>query len=742
MAVTLGDALLFLKANSDQLNSDLDAAGSQARSWASNVGSAVNQALKLGVTAAIGGVSALVGGTLAATKVTSDWYQTLDSLGDVLGTDTRESAALAVAIENVGGNVEAVTGQFTFMARGLETSKGKLGPVGQELKDLGINVYDAQGNLKDINDIIPLVANKFSAMPDGIEKSALMTRVLGRSGKDLSDVMNELANGGLARADEKAKALGLSMSDETAAGFFAMGKQVTTIQQTLRGFAVTIGTAVMPIVSGLLTRLLDFAQSEFVVGFFDRLRIALGLISDGNIASGIIWLARAFGLIDDAGVAAAGDLAIAWQGTAAQAIEYITFILQDLADLLDGTIDEDVIPNLAADLASLGNLFGLDGMVIEQFVTNALQTLIAGLTQVGAFITSTVLPALAQFVDFISANAQPILIGLAAVVAAVIVPALIAWAASAAAAAASTLLALAPLVLIGAAVAVLAAAWINDWGGIQEKTQAVIDFIMPYIQAALAAIQGWWTEHGAQVMTAVATLWANIQTAAAAAMGALQAVIGAALVWLQGAWAQNGATIQATVQALFDILGGIVNAFVALATGDWQGLGTALQGVWQNVWTVILNVAQMQTSAVLGALSALAKQVGAMAGTFAAAAMDIGKNLIDGIVKGIQARVQAAIDAIKKALQDLLDAARSAVEGHSPARAFIPLGQDIMAGIAAGIQSGTLLPAVELRAALTGMAQPAPAPVTPIVVNATINQPLDIEDLAYRIFEVAQQRGR
>jgi hypothetical protein len=85
-----------------------------------------------------------------------------------------------------------------------------------------------------------------------------------------------------------------------------------------------------------------------------------------------------------------------------------------------------------------------------------------------------------------------------------LVAALAAWALHAGLAAAATLAALAPLALISAAIGVLAVAWVNNWGGIQQKVEAVVkviqpifeDVIVPAIQAVIDIVAKVATEFG------------------------------------------------------------------------------------------------------------------------------------------------------------------------------------------------------------------------------------------------------
>jgi phage-related protein len=180
-------------------------------------------------------------------------------MGDVLGTNAAESAALATAIEGVGGNVEAITSQMTFMTRGLVDAEGKLGPVGKTLEGLGVSFVDAQGKMLPTTEILTAVADKLAVMPDGLEKTALMTEVFGKSGKDLTDVMNALANGGLAAAGEKAEALGLVLGDDMVGAVVESGKQVATLKQAARGLFVTLGAELLPILAPLLLQFTTWA---------------------------------------------------------------------------------------------------------------------------------------------------------------------------------------------------------------------------------------------------------------------------------------------------------------------------------------------------------------------------------------------------------------------------------------------------------------------------------------------------
>ncbi len=213
-------------------------------------------------TAAAAGVAALGAAMAASISKTVEWGDQLDSLGDVLGTNANESAALAVAIKGVGGDVDGITGQMAKFVNGLTNAKGELGPTGEVMNKLGISFRDANGQLLPSTTLLENIANRLTTMPDGLEKTAIMTDLFGKSGKDLSDTMNALANGGLAQAEQKAKDFGLAIGEDGVNKSLAFKRGLADLQMAGEGLMVTLGNELLPILTPLLQKFVEFAQKH------------------------------------------------------------------------------------------------------------------------------------------------------------------------------------------------------------------------------------------------------------------------------------------------------------------------------------------------------------------------------------------------------------------------------------------------------------------------------------------------
>lgn len=72
----------------------------------------IGQAVKIASAVAAGGIAAVTTAMVGGLKATMSWAEKLDAVGDVLGTTSEESAALAVAAQHIGGNVEQLASQM------------------------------------------------------------------------------------------------------------------------------------------------------------------------------------------------------------------------------------------------------------------------------------------------------------------------------------------------------------------------------------------------------------------------------------------------------------------------------------------------------------------------------------------------------------------------------------------------------------------------------------------------------
>lgn len=253
-----------------------------------------------------------------------------------------------------------------------------------------------------------------------------------------------------------------------------------------------------------------------------------------------------------------------------------------------------------------------------------------------------------------------------------------------------------PIGLVAAAVGGLAAAWTANLGGIQEKTQAVIDWIMPYVNTALDFLQGLWATHGDTVIGAVQTAWQSIQTGFQAGTDFVQNLIETVLRAVQTFWEAHGEqvmeivtplfeNIKTTVQTVMAVVQNIIGAVQAAIKGDWSTFGAELRDVVDAIWEGIKKIFANSAKALVKSVDLLIDLiVKAWQGIDWAA---VGQAVIDGIAAGIKAGVGAIKNAARSAAQAALDAAKAFLGISSPSAVTAEMiGQPFVWGIGDGIQ--------------------------------------------------------
>lgn len=385
-----GDVGGFLKAMKDS-----ESQASSSSNLISRALGGIGDVVKVAAGVAVAGITAAIGAAATGVVAFQSWGKQLDDLSDVLGTTADESAGLAVAIKIVGGDVGGITAQMAKLVKGLGETEGKLGPTGKLMKSLGIAFEDANGKMLPSTTILTSIADKLAVMPDGLEKTKIMTQLFGKSGKDLSDTLNALANGGLAAAEEKARALGLAIGEEGVGKSIEFGKSIETIKLAAEGVAVSIGSMVMPVLLPLIEKF-----SEWGVSVMPQVRAGIEAV---------------FGWIQ----ANVGPIIQALIGWLQQAVAWVTANWPKIRDTVVGAFEqvraaiEPIINAISAVVTAvfgaIGTFLNTHGTEIRTFLEgawNGIQEILTGIWNVISTVVTGVFNAIRDFLATHGATIQ------------------------------------------------------------------------------------------------------------------------------------------------------------------------------------------------------------------------------------------------------------------------------------------------------------------------------------------------
>ena len=616
--------------------------------------------LKIIVDAATKGAEDAIGGLKGSLGKLGDGFETLGKVGMVgLGAVATAAGAAAVGVAKLAVDaapLENVRAAFEGLAKSAGKSGDEMLAALQKASGGMISQIDL---MKSFNLAAQLVGQDFAVrLPEAMQYLAKVSAATGES----MDFMLESLIRGVGR-------LSPMILDN-------LGIQVSLEEATARA------AEMFGVEADQLTK------SQIQAGMLDvvltKLRENTAAMPDvtGTAAAGLGWLKATFAdLKEQIGAAFLPVLAPLLQAFRDLASAYLPVVvawLQDfgmkLGDLVTALLNAGVYSEQFK--AALANLVGPEAAAQIISLIQTIQTLAQ------------------EIVTFVSQHAEAFkaaIIAIGAVIAAAALVTAITGIAGAIASLAN------PIGLIVAAIGVLAAAWVEDWGGIQEKTQAALSFISNAINTALTAIQGWWSEHGQTVTGIVNELWNSVQSAFQFAFNVVSGLVQTSLTFWQNLWQQHGQFITQTVQQYWEMVKGIfqtifqafdymTKAILAAMQGDWYTFGENLRLAVQTMWDGIKNVFQQSMQIIVNIFTYLIQQIiDAVRSTDWQA---LGRSIVDGIKAGVQAAARALADAAIAVVRAALDAARGALGIHSPSREFMQVGLDSMEGLALGILTG------------------------------------------------------
>lgn len=248
-------------------------------------------------TMAIGtaaGVTALGAGLFKMAKDTADAGDEARKSAQALGLSTETFQSLAHASNLAGVEQSDFFNSMRKLSDGMKDTSLGLETYARTYREMGIEVTKADGTLKSNEQILMEVADAFSKMENGANKTALASDLFGRSGAKLIPLLNSGAEG-IKKMQEEAHKLGFVISDEAAKSNEEFNDSFTRLQGSLKGVRNTIGQAVIPQITELAKKFTGFVveNKDAIAGFAKS--IIAGFKFVGKFVGAFIKFGQAIG---------------------------------------------------------------------------------------------------------------------------------------------------------------------------------------------------------------------------------------------------------------------------------------------------------------------------------------------------------------------------------------------------------------------------------------------------------------
>lgn len=218
--------------------------------------------------------------------------------------------------------------------------------------------------------------------------------------------------------------------------------------------------------------------------------------------------------------------------------------------------------------------------------------------------------------------------------------------------------------------------WVQEnWPLIQRTIETVLNTIWDVISGIVADIQRLWEQHGENIMRVVRTIWETIKTIVDSAIKIVLGIVKAVMQAINGDWEGAWETIKTTVTTVWENIKGVIEKWINLAKdviedvlqkiSDW--VNDKLQEIkqwFENRWNEIIAFLQSIDL------------------------VQIGKDIIQGLIDGIISMAQGVIDSVIGVINDAIAAAKRLLGISSPSKlAASEIGVPIIKGIIMGAES-------------------------------------------------------
>lgn len=224
-----------------------------------------------------------VGSIVAALKGIANAGDEAFKAGQKAGVSAEVWQQLDYAIKLAGGSSEVLSkGLKSLSTLALDAKDG-----GEQARDtfkrMGVDWRTTTGAMKSSDQLLLDLAERFKTMPEGMERSAMATKIFGKAGLDLLPFLLQ-GRDGIQGLMEEAVRLGIVLDNKTAAASEAFNDNLTRITSGLKGVVMQGIAPLIPFLDRLAERFTTSAKEGDGVSLMSQgITVALKLIASAAL---------------------------------------------------------------------------------------------------------------------------------------------------------------------------------------------------------------------------------------------------------------------------------------------------------------------------------------------------------------------------------------------------------------------------------------------------------------------------
>jgi hypothetical protein len=186
---------------------------------------------------AIGAV-AIVKALSDMSKAQMDYGESVDDVMNITGASAKQASEWVVQANHVGITAQTIGTAMAILSRNMLNNA-------QSIEQFGIKTKNADGSLRDINDVLAQTRNKVKEMGAGAKTTALEMALFGRSGKELHEFLSADASE-MENVINQAKELGLILDEEMVDSIEKTTRSTNDMKLAQMALGAELNKTIMP----------------------------------------------------------------------------------------------------------------------------------------------------------------------------------------------------------------------------------------------------------------------------------------------------------------------------------------------------------------------------------------------------------------------------------------------------------------------------------------------------------------
>lgn len=214
-------------------------------------------ALALSFAAVTAAVVEVEKALISMTKESAAYADEILTQSAVTGLSTEALQEYQYAAELVDVSLDTLTSSQTKMIRSMDAARRGSKEQAEAFDKLGISVQNADGTLRDAQDVFGDVIDALGAISNETERDAIAMTIFGRSARDLNPLI-KAGSDGLRELAQEAHNVGYVMSEEALDALGAVDDQVQRMNRSNEALKNQIAVGMAPAVENLMKKGTDF----------------------------------------------------------------------------------------------------------------------------------------------------------------------------------------------------------------------------------------------------------------------------------------------------------------------------------------------------------------------------------------------------------------------------------------------------------------------------------------------------